>query len=90
MSPRRGVLDTGDPSKRTGLFALDEVDLFNLMCLPGVGDFGILSEAANYCQARRAFLIVDPPDGQVPMGPSCPLAGSMANPAMLSWPRFET
>jgi uncharacterized protein len=53
---------TGDPSARTGLYAFDEVDIFNLMCLPGVSDFGILSDAVNYCQSRRAFLIVDAPD----------------------------
>ena len=53
---------TGDPSARTGFYALDEVDLFNLMCLAGVNDFGILSDAVNYCQSRRAFLIVDAPD----------------------------
>jgi uncharacterized protein len=38
---------------------LDKVDLFNLMCLPGVTDAGTLSLAIAYCQSRRAFLIID-------------------------------
>jgi uncharacterized protein len=51
----------GDQLKREGIYALDEIDLFNLLCLPGVTDPGILSEAISYCQSRRAFLIADAP-----------------------------
>ena len=50
-----------DRSKREGIFALEEVDLFNLLCLPGVSDSGILADAMAYCVERRAFLIIDPP-----------------------------
>ncbi len=50
-----------DRSERQGIFALEEVDLFNLLVLPGVTDPGILVDAAAYCQERRAFLIVDSP-----------------------------
>src|SRR5450755_1493383 len=28
----------GDPSKRQGIFALEPVDLFNILCLPGIND----------------------------------------------------
>ena len=35
--------------------------MFNLLCLPGVSDTGMLDEAAAYCVERRAFLIADPP-----------------------------
>ncbi len=56
----------GDRSTRQGLFALESVDLFNLLCLPGITDPGILSDADAYCKERRAFMIVDPPSGQVP------------------------
>src|SRR6266567_6134550 len=45
---------------RTGIFALDEVDLFNLLCLPAVTNAGILNQAVAYCKGRRAFMIVDP------------------------------
>jgi phage tail sheath protein FI len=50
-----------DRSKREGIFALESVDLFNLLCLPGVSDSGILADAISYCVERRAFLIIDPP-----------------------------
>ncbi|WP_294533183.1 phage tail sheath C-terminal domain-containing protein [uncultured Rhodoblastus sp.] len=46
---------------RQGIRALDEVDLFNLMVMPGVTDPATLSDAAAYCESRRAFLIVDSP-----------------------------
>jgi Bacteriophage tail sheath protein len=51
----------GDRSQREGIYALEAVDLFNLMVLPHVEDSGILMDAAAYCQERRAFLIIDSP-----------------------------
>lgn len=51
---------------RTGIHALDEVDLFNLLCLPGVTDAGTLNQAIAYCKPRRAFVIIDPPSGLLP------------------------
>jgi hypothetical protein len=61
----------GVQANQTGLYALDGVDLFNLMVIPG--DSGIPSSvqetfwgpASNYCQSRRAFLLIDPPDSWV-------------------------
>jgi phage tail sheath protein FI len=57
----------GVQNDQTGIYALDGVDLFNLMVIPG--DSGIPSTvhetfwapASNYCQQRRAFLLIDPP-----------------------------
>ena len=57
----------GVQADQTGLYALDSVDLFNLMVIPG--DSGIPSSvqetfwgpASNYCQQHRAFLLIDPP-----------------------------
>jgi uncharacterized protein len=51
---------------RTGIYALDTADIFNLMVLPPpTPDGNILKteweKAATYCQARRAMLLVDPP-----------------------------
>ncbi len=46
---------------RKGLYALEDIDLFNLLCLPGVSDSGILMDADSYCRERRAFLIADAP-----------------------------
>src|ERR1035437_7839410 len=56
-----------DRSACQGICALEAVDLFNLLILPGVTDPGILVNAAVYCQERRAFLIADaPPWAQTP------------------------
>ena len=44
-----------------GLRALDEVDLFNLLVLPGGTTPATVALAADYCQRRRAFLLVDSP-----------------------------
>lgn len=54
----------GSRSARKGIYALEAVDLFNLLCLPGVSDPGILTDAVSYCEERRAFLIIDPPASQ--------------------------
>jgi len=51
----------GSRADRTGIFALEAVDLFNLLCLPAITDPGVLADAVSYCQERRAFLIADAP-----------------------------
>ena len=48
---------------RHGVYALEDVDLFNLLVLPGVQSFGVLQQAAAYCEQRRAVLLVDSPSG---------------------------
>jgi len=53
---------------KKGLFALEQADLFNLLCLPpylatGDVDVALVSDAAAYCEKRRAMLLVDPPSG---------------------------
>jgi phage tail sheath protein FI len=53
-------------AQRAGIFALESVDIFNILCIPGVSDAATIAEAAAYCQERRAFLIVDPPPGLTP------------------------
>ena len=56
-------LPPGGSDKKTGLFALDKIDLFNLLCLPTAEDPNrdVLGPAAAYCQKRRAFLLIDAP-----------------------------
>jgi len=59
-------LVAGDATLHTGIYALDKVDLFNLLCIPrGPADDAALAQlykaAAVYCLKRRAMLIVDPP-----------------------------
>ena len=44
-----------------GIRALDGVDIFNLLAIPGITAPAIIAAAADYCRDRRAFLIVDPP-----------------------------
>jgi phage tail sheath protein FI len=57
----------GDEALQTGFHALDSVDLFNLMVLPGdqgvtAGDTEqIVSQASTYCVQHRAFLLIDAP-----------------------------
>ena len=58
----------GDPLQGTGIYALDHVDRFNLLCIPpdpadaGYGELQPLYQAAAaYCDKRRAMLILDPP-----------------------------
>lgn len=52
-------------ANREGLYALEEADLFNLLCIPpptraGNIAAGTWALAAGYCQARRSMLIIDP------------------------------
>jgi phage tail sheath protein FI len=55
---------------RTGIYALDRVDLFNLLCIPwdqrgkDLPDV-VYRKAAEYCVKRRAMLILDPPSNWI-------------------------
>jgi phage tail sheath protein FI len=66
----------GDPALFTGIYALQKVDLFNLLSIPdatrampsnptsldaGLDPPAIYSAAIALCDQRRAFLLVDPP-----------------------------
>ncbi|MFM7165292.1 MAG: phage tail sheath family protein [Planctomycetaceae bacterium] len=57
---------SGSQANKTGLYSLDDVDLFNLLCIPPDvrdqdTDAEVFRKARDYCYSRRAFLIVDPP-----------------------------
>jgi phage tail sheath protein FI len=61
------VTDLFPPSEASeaGIWALEQADLFNLLCVPPVARESVLTNdarktAANYCKRRRAFYIVDP------------------------------
>lgn len=56
----------GSQADKTGIWALRDVDLFNLMCLPGAyrlqgAQVIVLQAAIQLCQEERAFLIIDAP-----------------------------
>jgi phage tail sheath protein FI len=67
----------GDEAAFTGIYALDKVDLFNILCIPdatraSVSNPSVLDStvgspndvwapAMDYCKKRRAFLLIDPP-----------------------------
>ncbi|MCL2643241.1 MAG: phage tail sheath subtilisin-like domain-containing protein [Candidatus Bathyarchaeota archaeon] len=56
----------GKEADKTGIYALMDADLFNLLCIPAYSS-GSRSEVYNaaleFCNKRRAILIVDPPAG---------------------------
>ncbi len=64
--PLTDAVYLGDEALKTGLHGLDDVDLFNILCIPPdvLGDdtsSAVYDGALKYCVARRAMLIVDPP-----------------------------
>ncbi|MCP3166313.1 phage tail sheath family protein [Myxococcus qinghaiensis] len=51
---------------KKGLYALEKVDVFNLLCIPphaldGDIEADLATDAAAYCEERRAVFIADPP-----------------------------
>ncbi|MBA2435927.1 MAG: phage tail sheath family protein [Chthoniobacterales bacterium] len=57
---------SGSQLDKTGIHALDDVDLFNLLCIPPISsavdiDPSLIGQAAQYCEARRAMLLIDAP-----------------------------
>ena len=58
---------TGLSGAKQGLYALENADLFSLLCIAPhafgtLVETGLMASAASYCESRRAFLIVDPRD----------------------------
>jgi hypothetical protein len=44
-----------------GIYALEDVELFNLLCLPGIAEGAALCAAEAYCRDRGALLLADSP-----------------------------
>ncbi|MEX1362873.1 MAG: phage tail sheath C-terminal domain-containing protein [Nannocystaceae bacterium] len=71
LAPRLVEDLQGSPAAKSGLHALRDADLFNLLCLPLSAQqedtaatptlTGLWSEAAALCEELRSFLIVDAP-----------------------------
>ncbi len=59
------LIGPGASSNRTGLYALEKVDAFNILCIPPEGDSDTSPEvngkAAEYCSRRSAIYVVDGP-----------------------------
>jgi hypothetical protein len=58
----------GKETAKEGLFALEQADLFNLLCIPpylpaGDVNMALIDNAISYCEKRRAMLLIDPPAG---------------------------
>lgn len=59
---------TGNLAAKTGLYALEDVDLVNILCLPRVAELSatdmnaVYSEATTYMAGRRGFLLIDIPE----------------------------
>lgn len=57
----------GVQASKTGIYALEDADLFNILCIPAAAKLGatqmqgVVSAATIYCDQRRAFMIVDIP-----------------------------
>ena len=89
---------TGDSDAKTGIYALEKVDIFNLLCIPPPTRSGEISatvyqEALPYCRERRAVLIVDPgsdwvKDDVVAEVGSLGLSGTDARNAAFYFPRL--
>jgi phage tail sheath protein FI len=58
--------DEGSELNKTGIYALEKTDLFNILCLTGTDRDtdvppAIYQKALAYCRKRRALLVVDAP-----------------------------
>lgn len=57
----------GTQSAKTGIYALRDVDLFNILCIPGTATLAelaatqVIGAAIALCVEERAFMVVDPP-----------------------------
>jgi hypothetical protein len=58
---------TSDPDRRTGLYAFENADPFNTLCIPATMTLGdaqaqhVIAAAQAYCERKRAMYVVDIP-----------------------------
>jgi Bacteriophage tail sheath protein len=78
---RNEISDPALEANKLGIYALLNADLFNLLCIPPHKlssdpdqtvpvdvETDLIADAAAFCRAHRAFLIVDPPYGSTLSG----------------------
>ena len=63
----------GDLNTKSGIFALEDADLFNILCIPRTAQVSgdnpltptqasaVITVAESYCEKRRAFFVLDTP-----------------------------
>lgn len=51
----------GSRAQKTGIYALEDADIFNILNLPGISDVGVLSNAITYAEERRSMILIDMP-----------------------------
>jgi Bacteriophage tail sheath protein len=61
LSPNAGTFETAlnPPAKDSGIYLLDRIDLFNILCVPGESTPAVVGQLERFCRDRRAFLIAD-------------------------------
>ena len=76
------VRDASDAAFRTALLArfglgtiTDRIDLFNMVCVPGLVESTTIGTLQQHCHERRAFLIVDGPENLTVSGAPAALTG---------------
>ena len=62
LTPNSPGFESALQSPLGGLFQLDRVDLFNLLCVPGETTPAVVSTLEGYCRDHRALLIADCPE----------------------------
>ena len=66
--PVRAAPLIGSLAAKTGFYALEDVDLVNILCIPRAADLGdtdmraVYDQASSYITERRGFLLVDIPE----------------------------
>jgi phage tail sheath protein FI len=56
--------------------SLDNVEIFNLLLIPGVTDNSVVSAALSFAERKKAFAIIDPP----PQAPATGVSGTAPEP----------
>src|SRR5262249_21160287 len=61
LKPSEAAFETAlkPASGSGGIYYLDRIDLFNLLCVPGETTPATLGDLETFCRDRRAFLIAD-------------------------------
>jgi len=88
----------GQQNAKKGLYALLKADLFNVLCIPpylAAGDVdndSLVGAAAQFCEQRRAILLVDPPSGwssKADAKTGLPALGTTSKNAAVFFPRLS-